>query len=301
MLPVIGTYARHYAYRARNYASRIAKRLNKNPKNAALPCALPYPALKIGGLNIQTYTITATTATLASLWLIGRTAKAEGLSPWRARLTLLAGLVSGVAGARLAAIGRVLYLEGPQKLVEYTQQGADISSGYNPIGNDWFGGLALGLGVMTLMAKILKMPIRKFYDALAPAALLWHGISRIGCFLSDCCGGVETDSVLGVVFDGVAKHPTQLYMSVPDLAMAIFLAKWGPRLKRYDGQLLLAGLATHTATRFLVEFLREHPELPERLNDMLINFYQIPSLFLFLFSGGLLLYNYLRGGFSKKA
>jgi prolipoprotein diacylglyceryltransferase len=373
MLPVIKTYARHYAYRALDYAGRIKNRLSKKPENAALPCALPIKSVgKIGGYEVTPYQTMGVTATIASIWLIGRTARTQGLSPWRARLTMLAGAMAGWAGSKALAAARVIYYEGYETYVDFTNNHPD------KIGNEWFGGLIGGVLFMSLLSKFIfpktvqkselreklnnlpeknleqvlkslfkkpeeetlvlksklklrlrfilkrlekegainqeqkiilrsiikqafKSTFRRFLDALAPAGLLWHGLARIGCFLNGCCYGVETDSILGVSYHGVSRHPTQLYMAIPDLAMAIFLAKWGPRFKKYDGQLLLIALTSHSLTRFGVEFLREHPELPERLNETLLNLYQIPSLSLFILSGGLLFINYLRGRFSKNS
>jgi phosphatidylglycerol:prolipoprotein diacylglycerol transferase len=100
---------------------------------------------------------------------------------------------------------------------------------------------------------------------------------RIGCFLGGCCYGLVTDHPVGLSFpawspasegqfrEGLLSHPnqpslpvhpTQLYEAVGCLSIALVLSVWGPRHKRFDGQVGLLFLVLYAALRFLLEFLR---------------------------------------------
>lgn len=96
-------------------------------------------------------------------------------------------------------------------------------------------------------------------DLVAPYLMIGQAIGRIGCFLEGCCYGAATSGPFGVHFPGhaLARHPTQLYESAADLALAallLFAVRPGRRGQRLGWMLALYG-----AARALIELLRDDP------------------------------------------
>lgn len=98
-------------------------------------------------------------------------------------------------------------------------------------------------------------------DLVAPGVLVGQAIGRVGCFLEGCCYGAATAGPLGVRFPGhaLARHPTQLYESAADLAIAALL--WFVLRPRTRGRGELFGwmLALYGAARAAIELLRDDP------------------------------------------
>ena len=98
-----------------------------------------------------------------------------------------------------------------------------------------------------------------------PGLAIAQGFGRIGCFLAGCCYGAKTDLPIGVVFPvnslapaGIHLHPTQIYSSIFDFILGIFLLYYSKK-QRKDGKILGMYLMVYSVGRFLVEFLRNDP------------------------------------------
>jgi hypothetical protein len=117
---------------------------------------------------------------------------------------------------------------------------------------------------------VYKLPVLAVCDACAVALMLALGIGRWACLLAGDDYGKPTDLWLGIRFynprslvvvgapelQGVALHPTQLYMSVNALWL-FFILEWVRRRSRHAGQTLAAMLVLYAATRsFLIEPFR---------------------------------------------
>ena len=95
-----------------------------------------------------------------------------------------------------------------------------------------------------------------------PSVALAQGFGRIGCFLSGCCYGRETNCPLSITFresdfapNGVPLIPTQIYSSVLDFihfALLLYIAKH----KKTDGEVAAAYLVCYSIGRFILEFFR---------------------------------------------
>ncbi len=141
----------------------------------------------------------------------------------------------------------------------------------------YYGGLAVG--ALSAGRVIVRdgLPLLKVADMTFIGVSLGLVCGRIGCFLGGCCYGVPTDHAVGLAFPAwspasegqfrerllshpgqasLPVHPTQLYEAVGCLAIAVILNGWGPRHKRFDGQISLLFLALYAVLRFAVEFLR---------------------------------------------
>jgi len=141
----------------------------------------------------------------------------------------------------------------------------------------YYGGLVGGTWAVYLIARRDGLPFLKLADATAMGVAMGLFFGRIGCFLAGCCFGEVTEHAVGTRFpawspasegqfrEGLLSapglpslpvHPTQLYEAVGCLAISVFLSQWGPRHKRFDGQVALLALLLYAALRSLLEEFR---------------------------------------------
>lgn len=128
-------------------------------------------------------------------------------------------------------------------------------------GSVFYGGLIGGLIAGFIYIKKSKMPLELTTDCAAVSIPLFHGISRIGCFLGGCCYGVEWEH--GITFknslveqaNGVPRVPVQLFEAAYDIllfaALLILINK-----NRLKGKLLALYLLLYAVGRFTLEFWR---------------------------------------------
>jgi phosphatidylglycerol:prolipoprotein diacylglycerol transferase len=133
----------------------------------------------------------------------------------------------------------------------------------------WLGGASTvtiiigGLPITYLVAKLFKLNWLKVMDLYSPGLIFGQGVQKIGCFMAGCCYGRPTNSIFGVVFNapgslapkGIKIHPTQLYESVGDFLIFIFIWKMRRKLE-VKGQLFALYILSYSILRFFVEFLR---------------------------------------------
>lgn len=160
-------------------------------------------------------------------------------------------LVSGVIGAR---IGWVLqewpsYRANPISVL-YIWQG----------GLTYYGGLAAGVLAGLWYSHRRRISFWRWADLCAPSIALGYAVARIGCFLNGCCYGSPTDLPWGCTFrtpDGLTppSHPSQLYATLVNLAIAGVLLWWDRRDGK-QGQIFWGFLLLHGLYRFLDEFTR---------------------------------------------
>ncbi len=111
----------------------------------------------------------------------------------------------------------------------------------------------------------LGLPIRRTADAFAPSLALGSAVAAIGCLEAGCDYGTPTRLPWAVVFTnpaaapgtplGVALHPTQLYASMVQFLLFVFLL-WLLHRPHYDGEILGAWLFLGGLSSFLLTFLR---------------------------------------------
>ncbi len=152
-------------------------------------------------------------------------------------LTVLAVTIS-FFGAKV-----LYYIENPKILLQ---------SGIRPGGVSLFGAVFAVPIFMYLGCKAARKPYGRIMDFLTPSLLLILAVLRVGCFVSDCCGGIA------VVFAGVyvEKFPTQITECVCDLLILAGLLLY-ERFWKNEGRLYGFFMVYYGILRFLLEFLRD--------------------------------------------
>lgn len=125
-----------------------------------------------------------------------------------------------------------------------------------------YGGIIGGIFTGFLFCRIKKLDFLKYFDLMMPSIALAQGFGRMGCLLSGCCYGRETDSTLSIIFhnsdlapNGVTLIPTQIYSSLLDFLHCFILLYIG-RKKLWDGQVAACYLIFYSIGRFVLEFFR---------------------------------------------
>jgi phosphatidylglycerol:prolipoprotein diacylglycerol transferase len=128
-------------------------------------------------------------------------------------------------------------------------------------GSVFYGGLIGGAIAAFIAMKKLKTPLYPALDLITPVIPLFHAFGRIGCFLSGCCFGIESN--VGFIYNnsineaanGVRRFPVQLLESGCEFALfAVLFSLY--RKGKCKGRLFPIYLTTYGVTRFLDENLR---------------------------------------------
>ena len=139
---------------------------------------------------------------------------------------------------------------------------------------------------MGLWKKVKFWSIMDLTGLCVPLALAF---GRVGCFLNGCCYGKPTTMPWGVTFPTaaplVARHPTQLYELILDLALFGFLW-WKKDDFARDGTAFWLFALGYGVIRFSMEFLRDHTTANAGFA------FQMMSLALVVVAAGFLLFRY---------
>ncbi len=132
-------------------------------------------------------------------------------------------------------------------------------------GSVFYGGLLGGLLAGGIAIKKMKLPADIATDCVAPSIAIFHGVSRIGCFLGGCCYGVEWEH--GITFhnaivesaNGVPRVPIQLFEAGFEFLLGgvlWILLSYSVRTGKLQGWLLSVYLLVYSVGRFILEFWR---------------------------------------------
>jgi prolipoprotein diacylglyceryltransferase len=125
-------------------------------------------------------------------------------------------------------------------------------------------GIVVGAVSAGFYALHLGLPLRRTADAFAPSLALIKGVAAIGCLEAGCDYGTPTNVPWAVVFSsavipgtpiGVPLHPTQLYASLVEFVLFVFLL-WLLHRPHRDGEILGAWLFLGGLSSFLLTVLR---------------------------------------------
>jgi phosphatidylglycerol:prolipoprotein diacylglycerol transferase len=213
-------------------------------------------AFYIGNWPIHWYGILVALGFVAGLWTAARRAPLTGVKPEQASDAGPWMIVGAILGARIlyvATYWKESFAGQPLMEIFMVQHGGLV----------FYGGL-IGASLATILfARIRGVPLWKLADVLAPSIALGYVFGRLGCLMNGCCYGRACDLPWAIRFpesnpshpptDPV--HPTQIYDSLLNLALYLFLA-WLYRRKKFDGQVFAVYLVCYAFTRSFVEYFR---------------------------------------------
>lgn len=241
-----------------------------------------YPTLYVqktamGEIPYNTWGLTITLAFLFASLVAHFRAARVGIDPDRLVVAYLLAMVFGLAGARLMHFTMAtpeVFWRDPLVFFRIWQGGFAF-----------YGGFILAAVVLVAYSALIRLPIWKMVDVLAPSVMLGLSVGRIGCFFAGCCHGKEVplpadatpllpDSFSGgqlwlsskapflfeltrhgVGHNDVVLLPTQLYEMVAAFVLFL-LASWVWRHRRFDGQVLATVLVLYALWRPFNESLR---------------------------------------------
>jgi phosphatidylglycerol:prolipoprotein diacylglycerol transferase len=202
--------------------------------------------IKIGPLEIHSYTVCMLMAFLVVAWLAYREAKRRDRLNENILLIGSFGLLGAVIGAKLS----MLVFLGPE---EFWRLLPTIPSH----GSALVGGLFGGYVAIVLSERALGVTLCTG-DLIAPFIPLGQAIGRLGNFLAGDAYGLPTNLPWAVNQAGAYRHPVQIYELVLDLALFAYL--WRKRYTSFkDGELFRIYIIGYAIIRFPLEFLRYQP------------------------------------------
>lgn len=129
----------------------------------------------------------------------------------------------------------------------------------------YYGGVLFPLIFIYIYCRKKNIKMITLTDLMAPGVALGTAVGRIGCLLQGCCYGHATTMPWGITFPfdtpdptpkGISLHPTQLYMSVGNLLIFVFLYFLGKKTQK-QGVQTYSYLIIYGIGRSVIEFFRE--------------------------------------------
>lgn len=225
------------------------------------------PYFNIFGREIPSYSLFVGIALIVGiLWSTFTVSFGKKVRLDKAYIIVLFALVFGLLGSKIVVI-----IENIGVLIDDFSRAKDFLFA----GKSIIGGLAGGYVGVMVAKKVLKNDNIRIGNNIAPAIALSMAIGRIGCFLTGCCYGIETNLPIGVDFgDGVSRIPTQLIEMIFCFILFIYLFyKQQTKKELMPGILFKELVIYYFVFRFLIEFLR----VTEK-NILFLSIYQIISI-----------------------
>lgn len=187
----------------------------------------------------------------------------SGLSSPRFELMALILLIPALIG------GRLWYLLQHPK-TRLTTIGA--RSG----GAGLYGGLVLSFVASWPLLHFAREPFWRFWDGAAVVLLVGMTITRVGCLMTGCCSGRETQGPLGMWLPDEhgrwrRRYPTQI-MEVLWSALILAVALWLYNPSAPAGALFLGSAAAYGLGRIGLELLRAEATVHRRSTLINIGF-----------------------------
>jgi phosphatidylglycerol:prolipoprotein diacylglycerol transferase len=233
----------------------------------------------IGPLSIHTYGLALAVAFWLGIELSAREARRRGMDPVNIVDLGIVVLISSVVGSRL------LYVLG--HLDQYRGHLIDVVKIWEG-GLTFYGGLIAGVLFGVGYLKIKKIPVPEATDVIAPQIALGIAIARVGCFMNGCCFGKPSNlpwacsfppgSQAGWVLPGVTLQPTQVYSTIANLVIFLFLRRL-LHSRHVPGTVFYAFLLAYGMWRFAIDFLRYYePEMYFAVGRLSLTYNQILSI-----------------------
>lgn len=216
--------------------------------------------LEIGSFRLPTFGPMVVLGFLAAHFVIKRELHRRRLDPELATSLITAGILGGLAGAKLYFV----LFEVPASAT----WGETLSTLFSGSGLTWHGGFVVAAAAVLWTIARHGASLAPTADACGMGMALGYAIGRIGCQLAgDGDYGVPTALPWGMAYpDGVVPtqqivHPAPVYETL--MGLATFSLLWGIRraLENRAGLLFCLYLVLAGAARFSVESIRLNPEV----------------------------------------
>lgn len=217
-------------------------------------------AFHIGPLTVRWYGVFIGLGFLVATWAASHLCKRRSLDSDVFLNGALASFIGGIIGARLyfVALNLPTYTAHPEDIMAIWQGGLSIH-----------GGIAGGIMVAWIYAKITKFPFLPGCDIAGCALPLAQAIGRWGNFFNSEAFGRPVDTTFPIrlfvspehrplQYSGESYfHPTFLYESIWDLILfGLLYGVLFNRLKRFPGMVFILYLFGYSIGRALIEPLR---------------------------------------------
>jgi len=213
-------------------------------------------AFKLGTLPVHWYGVLVAMGFIAGLWTAGRRAPLQGILPEKvgdAGPWMILGAIIGARSLYVITYWQESFAGHPWTEIFMVQRGGLV----------FYGGLIGACLATVLYCRIRNIPLWKLADVLAPSIALGYVFGRLGCLMNGCCFGRACDLPWAIRFPETNPlgpptfpvHPTQIYDSLLNLLLYLFLA-WLYRRKKFDGQVFATYLICYAFTRSFVEYFR---------------------------------------------
>lgn len=245
--------------------------------------------ITIGGYTVHGYGLMIAIGIIAAYLVAEFRAKRKNLDHEKIFSLTIWCFLGGILGAKL-----LYYITEIKNILADPSLLLDVGNGFVV-----YGGIIGGIFAGFLFCKRYKLNFFRYFDLVMPSIALAQGFGRLGCFLAGCCYGLETNSILGIIFhesdyapNGIRLIPTQLISSGLDFLNFLALVLIAKRVKA-DGQVAGFYLIFYSVGRFILEFYRGDLI---RGSVGVLSTSQFISIFLLLF--GCIL-TFARGRFAK--
>lgn len=203
-------------------------------------------AFSLFGLDIRWYAIFIVTGMVLAFKFSEKEGRRRGMPDEVIEDFALWMLIFGVIGARL------WYVIFEHQRFHSFWDVINLRSGGLAIQGGIMGGMLCAL----YLCKKHQISFLRLIDIFFPYVAMAQGIGRWGNFTNNEAHGGPTDLPWGVWIDGVQYHPTFLYESIGDIAIACFLVWFTHKKLKKDGQVSCLYLILYGTLRFFVEGLR---------------------------------------------
>ncbi len=212
---------------------------------------------EIGSLDIAWHGLLMALGIIAAVLITVYLAKRAGISAEAVYAFAFFIVISGILGARIVHV--------VDKWDKYSNDLGSIFA-LSEGGLAWYGGLIFGALAMLITAKVMKVSLGQFADALAPGVVIGLAIGRIGCTINGDAAGGPTSLPWGIIYSHPDSFPVQWGLIGKTHPAAVYEIIWllmvfgvlwwlRGRLKSV-GSLALIMVAMYSFGRFLISWSR---------------------------------------------
>ncbi|MEU6997801.1 prolipoprotein diacylglyceryl transferase [Nonomuraea sp. NPDC046570] len=216
----------------------------------------------LGPLPLRAYALCIVLGVVVAVWLSERRWRARGGTPGTMIDIAVPAVVFGLIGGRLYHVITDWQLYFGDRAPNEPYEALFIWNG----GLGIWGAVALGGVGVWLACRKRGLSLSAVADTVAPGIALAQAIGRWGNWFNQELYGGPTTLPWGLEIDiqhggepGVLYHPTFLYESIWNLALAFVLLWAGKRFTLRHGRLFMLYVAGYTLGRFWIEGLRIDP------------------------------------------